>query len=459
MLVSFSVSNFRSIRDEVTLSMVASKRLSTGENSHEHHTVAIPDSDERVLRAAVIYGANGAGKSNLFKALKYCRRLAITAKSKADAGTSREPFKLGSSREHTSTFDIRFIANDRLYRSFFRVDDDRIVEEYLVREQRGRDSLIYERITSEQGKVIVELGPAFEKNAKLQALATVGGPQHQTFLASILANLEKDDIGEDLASVLNWYDNSLKLIGPNQSIAPMGAMLDTHEDFTSFAGDFLKSASTGVDHLVVDKKALAEDELKAMLPAVVFAQTVKSLRENKEHIAVLTNQLNGVEYVFKKGEGDKFYSYTVSAAHVCPEGDIVPLDLSEESDGTRRLLNLLPAIKQFARVEEAYFIDEIDRSLHPVLIWNFMKQFLDSQASNRHQVIVTTHDTILLDQELLRRDEIWFVEKDAALGTNAYSLADYRVRKDLQVRKHYLSGRFGAIPFPGSLDRLTQQED
>lgn len=148
MLVSFSVSNFRSIRDEVTLSLVASKRLSIGDASHEDHTVEIPDSDERVLRAAVIYGANGAGKSNLFRALKYCRELAVTARSKANVGTSRQPFKFGKLSDTSSTFDVRFIANERLYRSFFRIDDDRILEEYLVREQRGRETLIYERVTS-----------------------------------------------------------------------------------------------------------------------------------------------------------------------------------------------------------------------------------------------------------------------------------------------------------------------
>ena len=458
MLVSFSVSNFRSIREEVTLSLVASKRLSIGDDSHENHTVEIPDSDERVLRAAVIYGANGAGKSNMFGALKYCRKLAVVARSKAHVGTSRQPFKFGQLSEATSTFDVRFIANERLYRYFFRIDDDRILEEYLVREQRGRETLIYERITSEHGQVQVELGSNLEKNTKLQALATVGGPQNQTFLASVLANLEKDDIGDDLASVLGWYDNSLNLIGPDQDIAPMGALLDISEDFTSFASSFLNKASTGVDHLAVEKKNLSEEELKALLPAPIFSSAMDRLRNKGEEFIFIRNPTNGAEYALEKGEADKFYTFSVEAAHVCAGGEIVSLDLSEESDGTKRLLNLLPAIAQVGQVEEVFFIDEIDRSLHPILVWNFMKQFLESRLGKRHQVIVTTHDTILLDQDLLRRDEIWFVEKDATLGTNAYSLAEFQVRKDLQLRKHYLSGRFGAIPFPGSLDRLTHRE-
>ncbi|MFM0287434.1 AAA family ATPase [Paraburkholderia megapolitana] len=456
MLVSFSMSNFRSIREEITLSLVASKRLSIGDNSHEDHTVEIPDSDERVLRAAVIYGANGAGKSNVFKALKYCRELAMVARSKANAGTSRQPFKFGKLNEVTSTFDVRFIANERLYRNFFRIDDDRIIEEYLVREQWGRETLIYERITSEQGQVQIELGLSLEKNAKLQALATVGGPQNQTFLASVLANLEEDEVGDDLSSVLRWYDGSLNPIGPDQDIAPVGALLDISADFTSFASDFLNRASTGVDHLAVEKKALTEDELKALLPASVFSSAMERLRKKEEEFIFLRSPINGAEYALEKGEADKFYKFSVEAAHVCAGGEVVSLDLSEESDGTKRLLNLLPAIAQVVQTEEVYFIDEIDRSLHPILIWNFIKQFLESKISKRHQVIVTTHDTILLDQDLLRRDEIWFIEKDAALGTKAYSLAEFQVRKDLQLRKHYLSGRFGAIPFPGSLDRLTR---
>ena len=106
-----------------------------------------------------------------------------------------------------------------------------------------------------------------------------------------------------------------------------------------------------------------------------------------------------------------------------------------------------------------FFIDEIDRSLHPILVWNFLDFFLKSCEGEQRQIIVTTHESNLLDLDLLRRDEIWFAEKNQEGATHLYSLADFKVRKDLEIRKHYLHGRFGAVPFLGNLDRLLEQQD
>jgi len=452
MIVSFSVSNFRSIREEITLSLVASKRLSTGEYSHEEHTVAIPDSDERVLRTTVIYGANGAGKSNVFRALVYVNQLALMPRSK-NSGTARQPFRFGGVHDPTSTFDLRFIANERLYRLFLRVDDTRIVEEYLVREERGRETILYERITSEEGRVVIN-APGL-RSEKLAALATVGGPQNQTFLATIRATLAEDDIGEELQEIIDWHQLHLRLIAPDESIAPVGHLLSADDGFATFAGEFLKSSATGVDHLAVQKKTISEEDLRQMLPERVFTEAMDHLANERGASFVLQGR-DGEEYSIEKDETNRYYRVSVQAAHRCKSGEVVSLDISEESDGTRRLLNLLPALNHVEGNGKVFFIDEIDRSLHPILIWNFLKYFLTSSPGSRHQIILTTHESILLDQDLLRRDEIWFAEKDKDLNTHLYSLAEFQVRKDLQLRKHYLSGRFGAIPFPGSLDHLLR---
>ena len=137
---------------------------------------------------------------------------------------------------------------------------------------------------------------------------------------------------------------------------------------------------------------------------------------------------------------------------------MVPFELSDESDGTRRLLNLMPALHRLHTDATVFFIDEIDRSLHPNLVWEFIHYFLKSSNRTRAQVIVTTHESSLLDLELLRRDEIWFAEKDSMSATRLYGLTDFNVRKDLEIRKHYLSGRFGAVPFLGDVERLLADE-
>jgi len=135
----------------------------------------------------------------------------------------------------------------------------------------------------------------------------------------------------------------------------------------------------------------------------------------------------------------------------------VPLELSQESDGTQRLLQLIPALHHLRTSSAVYFIDEIDRSLHPMLVRAFLESFLKS-GGGQGQIIVTTHESSLLDQDLLRRDEIWFAEKDYSGATKLYSLIDFKVRNDLEIRKHYLQGRFGAVPFLGSIDRLVEEQ-
>jgi AAA15 family ATPase/GTPase len=135
------------------------------------------------------------------------------------------------------------------------------------------------------------------------------------------------------------------------------------------------------------------------------------------------------------------------------------MDIEDESDGTRRLLDLLPALYEMQNRGGVYFIDEIDRSMHPILVRRLLEFFLASCGDNPGQMILTTHESSLLDLDLLRRDEIWFAEKDHEQATCLYSLADFKVRNDLEIRKHYLQGRFGAIPFFGSLDRLMKGKD
>jgi hypothetical protein len=158
-------------------------------------------------------------------------------------------------------------------------------------------------------------------------------------------------------------------------------------------------------------------------------------------------------------KGYRVYQISVQAAHEHERGKVVRLELAEESDGTRRLLNLISALHRLRTIGGVYIIDEIDRSLHPMLVKEFLEFFLKSRSAGAGQIIVTTHESNLLDQDLLRRDEIWFAEKDQSAATRLYSLLDFKVRNDLEIRKHYLQGRFGAVPFLGNLDNLPAMTD
>lgn len=452
MIVSFSVSNFRSFAAEETFSLVASNRMY---GHHESHAVCIPDSAEKVLRTAVLYGANGAGKSNLFKALAYLAEMALRPREK-NSGTGREAFRFGEEQKQPSGFDLRFVAGSKLYRFGFKVDDQRITEEWLVRVNGSREEEIYERVTDSQGKVTIEAKGLKDAGEKLAALATVGGPQNQTFLATIRATLNLSDWGDELIVVLNWFEQSLKLIKPDTYFMRLGHLLALDAKFLEFAGEFLKSSSTGVDHLKVVKKELTEEQLRGLLPESVVARVLKGMQE--DGAAVVPIRENMELLVERTGE-NHFYHLTIQAAHEHQAGQVVSLELSEESDGTRRLLQLIPALHHLRTRGGVYFIDEVDRSMHPMLVWKFLEFFLQSCAEGQKQIIVTTHESNLLDLDLLRRDEIWFAQKDQTGATRLYSLADFKARKGLEIRKHYLQGRFGAVPFLGNLDRLLSPEE
>jgi len=445
MLVSLSLANFRSFAAEETFSLVASKRLS---GTHDDHLIRIPGSDESVLRCAVLYGANGAGKSNLLKALRYAEMFVLRARGKKGSGTGREPFRFGEESKGPSTFDLQFIVAETLYHFGFSVDDEHVTEEWLAYNADGREKTLYERTTDANGKVAIDAPGLKNAGQKLEAMVTVGGPPNQSFLATVRATLDREELGEHIRNVISWFED-IALIGPDQPFAAIGAMLSDEPEFLDFAGKFLKSSSTGVDHLRVDKVTMSEDELRSLLPRDLYSRIVDDAPEGGVQL-----QLGEGSELFIEPKGES-YRLTVQAAHQCKNGSVVPLDMAEESDGTQRLLNLLPALYFAQNSSGVYFIDEIDRSMHPVLVRKLFEFFLKNCTGDKRQIIVTTHESNLLDLDLLRRDEIWFVEKDQSAGTRVYSLTDFKVRKDLQIRKGYLEGRFGGIPFLGELDALS----
>ncbi|CUI06242.1 AAA family ATPase [Massilia antarctica] len=453
MLVSLSISNFRSFLSEETFSLVASKRLAA---THPNHIVPIPNSDESVLRTAVIYGANGAGKSNLFRALRYVQLVGLRP-NKKNNGSRRERFDFSEDSARLSTFDVQFIANEKLYRFGFKCDDSRINEEWLVEVIGGRERVIYERVTHSDGRVEIE-APELEKvNKKISAIITIGGPQNQSFLSTINATLESEDFGDDLSKVIEWFAKDLNLIAPNQVYAPLAHELVEDSKFLRFAGDFLKSSATGIDHLITDKKEMSEEELKALVPSDVWNKFIEHASDADEGEMGLLRMPNGDSLIIEKTSENHFYKISVRAAHRMGDGRFSQLDLKEESDGTRRLLDLVPALHYLHNNNNGvYFIDEIDRSMHPMLVRRLIEFFLASCTRASGQLIVTTHESTLLDLDLLRRDEIWFAEKDGDLETKIYSLMDFKVRTDLDIRKNYLNGRFGAIPFLGDWKALLK---
>jgi len=448
MLVSFSVSNFRSFLTEETLSMVASSRYG---GVHESHTLPIPGSNERVLRAAILYGANGAGKSNLFRALSYFISLAAEARGRG-TGTGRVPFRFSETAREASTFDIQFIAGSRLYRLGMRVTDSAVQEEWLVQIDGDDETVIYERVTGGDGRVTVQLNSLEAAGEKLTAMATVGGPGHQSFLATVRATLDRSEWGRELEDVIDWLRNFAPVAASSEHQS-LARELAVQPGLRQFAGEFLKDASTGVDHLEVTREEISKDTFRRLLPAAIQDEMPDQLPNGKSFHLRLNDD---TEIQVERSNGDThYYTIKIRTAHDVPGSPASYLDLSEESDGTKRLLELLPVLHYLRSETAVVFIDEIERSMHPNLVRRFLRFFLEGEA-RRGQIIATTHQADLLDIDILRRDEFWFVEKDRRGASRLYSLAEFKERDDRRIREHYLQGRFGAVPFLTDLDRIRR---
>lgn len=446
MLITFSIANFRSFATEETFSMVASQRLS----EHPTHLCAIPNSEEKALKAAVMYGANGAGKSNLFKALAALKDIALKPRKKG-SGVARQAFRLGHIAQEATSFDVQFVAEQQLYRYVCKFDDHYILEEALLKISGETEEALFERVTSAEGSVSIEVSA--HQAAKVRALAAIGGPANQSFLATIIATLEVAEMGAEIMIVLNWFDVGIKLIDPHSEFPALAVRLNQQEGFRDFAGNFLCSAATGVAKIESHKVEIFEDELVARFGSQVLEKIIESRLGDDEDDGMI-ELANGEDIFFDKRDGGHWFRFHLSTSHQQLDGTSTSLELTEESDGTRRLLDLIPALHDLQNNEVTYVIDEIDRSLHPMLVHKFVEFFLHACTKAQRQIIVTTHESSLLDLDLLRRDEIWFAEKDQNGASHLYSLADFKVRKDLEIRKGYLQGRFGAIPFLGNLDRL-----
>lgn len=443
MLISFSVANFRSFGEEVTLNMVASSRT----QAHQNHLVPLPD-NRNVLRTAVIYGANAAGKSNLVKAMQYVQR-AVHFGHIAPA----QPFRFDSKFIHQpSSFEFRFLAAGKVFAYGFDVRRTSIESEWLCLVKGDDDLLVFER--NAEGET--EISGDATKHLKnddvlfrvLAALRRVPLKPHQLFLNRI-NDIPESAQGETLNEIIRWLTRDFVLSGPDlQTSCDTLDRLEKDGTYRNFCRIFLNNVGTGICDLNLDYTSRPATEHE---------------RENFQRYAEYDDDFT--HFFGCSGHADvrldpdnpgRLITRTLMASHD-RGNESYRLPFAEESDGTRHLLDLMDVICPTSRSQSSVVvIDELDRSLHPLICWEFIRFFSESCPGQRRQLIVTTHEAHLLDQELLRRDEYWFVEKDREHQTKLVSLSDFNIRNDLHVQRGYLNGRFGAIPVIGGMESLEK---
>ena len=410
MLLQFNVTNFMSIKDEVTLTAF-------GNASKEHEENLIRVGKDRVLPTLALYGANAAGKSNIFKALtRAILLIRMSNKLQVNATTGFEPFLFEDMKNDKTKVDFLFISNGKKYEYGFVVDGHCVYEEYLYEYKSSRPTMIFER------ENITEF--RFTTAYKHLTEYTEKNTSNKLFLCTATAWNCKETKDAYL-----WFDESIDTynrmsIQNNQYLE----YLDKNKgrpEAKVFMLSMLKHAEINIQDYEFESKIIED----ASIPLPPGIQIDKSLLGPMKQF-----RLDTIHQVVSRDGSVKAYK--------------LPFD--HESDGTMLLFAYGPIIMEALEKGRTIVVDELDNSLHPSLTRYLVELFNNKEVNKRGaQLIFNSHDVSLLDLELFRRDQIYFVEKNNDTGiTEVYSLADYSPRKSENIQKGYLQGRYGAIPFP-----------
>ncbi len=442
MFIRIVISNFLSFKEETEFNMLAAPF-----RQHTHHVY--PFKSLKLLKASAVYGANAAGKSNLIKAVSFLKKIVQNGKLPPDV--SKWKFRLDAAyRNRPVHMEIEFTRGRNLYLYGLEISDNRIEKEWLYKvNPHGTDRMLFERETTVEGKHIIRTAPAYRKAAKnklLFQLLSENLLKEKELLLKKLAELNFKEPGE----VLEWFRENLIVIYPDSKFLFLIPLISISEEFRDYANHTLSALHTGIDKIEI--KQIPLDRFFGEDSEAVKEEIRQKLSEKGEMLFSA-----GTEHVWITSENGQYTVKRMEFIHKNKEGDEVAFHLTDESDGTKRMLDFIPMFFKILKEKDVtFFIDEIDRSLHPVLLKEWIQSIMDA-PDTKGQMVFTTHESHLLDMKIFRPDEIWFAEKNEEGATVLYSLSDFKPRPDLDIRKGYLKGRFGAIPFLADLKKLNWQ--
>ncbi|MFO8164159.1 MAG: ATP-binding protein [Desulfatiglandales bacterium] len=421
MLIEFSVTNYRSFLTTQSLTLAANTAT---ELQKENSFISPVSNLPRLLRSAVVYGPNAAGKSNLVQAIAFMKRFVLSSAKQSQEGEKIDvtPFLFNQqSSRNPSEFEVLFIQDGIRYQYGFAANSERVTGEWLFAYPEGRAQKWFERnYDPKTQKDIWYFGPKFTGSRKVWQEATRG---NALFLSTAI-QLNN----EQLKPVFNWFDKTLVVLGERERIDPVFSVGECEEaEKKKKVFKFMNAADLSITDISLEKKEFSMEDLPAEMPQSIKEQIAKDLKGKK---------LNRLLFMHPSSDN----------------GEDVALDFDEESAGTRKLFELAGPWLDVLEKGLVIFVDELDSSLHPHLVRFLLNLIHNPEMNPRNaQLIFNTHDTSVLDQTLMRRDQVWFVEKDEENATRLYPLSDYKPRKGEALQKGYLYGRYGALPFAGEL--------
>lgn len=412
MLLEFRVRNYRSIRDEQVLSLVASVDKKLASTNVADTGLKAPG---RVVRVAAVYGANASGKSNLLQALSFMRALVAESATVIQLGQTFnvQPFRLDTKvSTQPSEFEVTFVEEGVRYQYGFSLTPERIVDEWLLVYRARKPQKWFSRTTNTKTGVTTYdfsshlTGPRklWQDSTRPNALflstaAQLNSELLRPVFTSIVEKISHIPAGQ--SPLLEFTNKWLKDAAEKKSIR-----------------DFLLYADISISDIVAVPR-------KGIFQHITFSATGEPAKVSREEQEMLMPQ-----FVHETKRGSARF------------------ELHEESMGTQRLYLLAGPVLEVLRNGRALIVDELDSSLHTLLVRRLIGMFQNPKL-NPHgaQLIFSTHDTSLLDQTLFRRDQIWFTEKDSSQATKLYPLSDFSPRNKEALERGYLAGRYGAVPF------------
>lgn len=423
MLIRFGVKNFKSLHDYQEINFVASSLKDDEDGLIDRHHI----SGRRMLPAAIIYGANASGKSNFIDALSFLRAAIKVShpEGQPGSGVPRKCFALDDEGKSNPTrVDADFFCDGIRYHYGFEANDESFISEWLYAFPAGRRQMLFER----SGPKEISFGRALKgRNRVIADLMR----ENSLFVSTALQNNH-----EEITHIMDFF---LK-IKFSKNISVEGRAISNRfrkTDVDQRTIDFLQRSGTGITGFKRVERKRDEEEIHVA----------------KEFLAFFSKLTGDVA---SEKEVDET-SVSIELEHRGVNNTRVFFDPDNESAGTRRLLFMVSSA--FKAIDEGslFVVDEVDASLHTQVCETFLAIFNNKTINvNGAQILATTHDTNLMQSKVLRRDQVWFAEKNLNGATSIYPLSDINTRRGDNIEKGYLEGRFGAIPFPGSVDELLK---
>ena len=421
MLVEFSVENYLSFLKKQTLSLVASE-----DEAMLDSTFPMPgDSDMRLVKSAVIYGANASGKSNLLRAISTFKKIVVSSASRMQQGDKFDlrSFRLNSqSQKEPTSFEVIFFQNQIRYEYGVVLDRNRVYEEWLIAFPEEDEQNWFDRKYNPDNPE-ANNGYEWYFDEKLQGENEIIKKfvrPNSLFLSHAAQNNHPQ-----LTEVFLWFKDKLNDIDFDDEYTV--ARISEDLDFRDRVVNLLKTADIGISGIEIDKK------LHSLVSGV--KQKVENSQKNNNINGDKTLALNPL-FIRKMNDSDQEIYFS----------------MEEESQGTKRLFELAGILINVLEKGEVLIMDELERSFHSVLLKNLVQVFHDPDINRSNaQLIFATHDSTLIDDEIFGLDQIWFLEKDEASASQLYSFLKFEPREYETWQTGYLSGRYGAVPFIGGL--------